>query len=58
MMHVEIIIQIIQLFNGESSTIDKRKIGDWLKETTDNRKLYNDLKKIWLAAGLYGNKDS
>ena len=57
-MHEEKTIQIIRLLNGECSTIEKNKIGDWLKESEDNRKLYTDLRKIWLAAGVFENKDS
>lgn len=48
---------IIRLFS-DTASFDERKIVEaWIDESTDNKKLFNDLKEIWLASGASRNAD-
>lgn len=48
---------IIRLFSDEADAAEKRTISDWLSQSAENTKLYNDLKEIWLSAGVRSNAD-
>ncbi len=48
---------IIRLFIGEASPEEKKSIGDWLSQSPENQKFYNDLKEIWLQSGVANNSD-
>jgi len=58
-MHFDQNIQrmIIRLFSGEASREEKKDIENWLNQKPENRKLLNDLKEIWLTAGIEQNAD-
>jgi ferric-dicitrate binding protein FerR (iron transport regulator) len=45
------------LFTGEASPEEKRSIKDWLNLSSENQKLFNDLKEIWLSTGTTNNAD-
>ena len=49
---------IIRLFAGEASPDEKLIVGDWLNQSANNEKLYNDLKEIWLTTGTDSNADN
>ncbi|NOY97504.1 MAG: DUF4974 domain-containing protein [Chlorobi bacterium] len=53
----DIHLKIIRLFTGDANPGEKRVVGDWLNLSESNRKLYNDLKEIWLATGVGNNAD-
>lgn len=53
----DINILLIRLFSGEANTEEKKVISDWLEQSEDNKKLYNDLREIWLASGIQSNAD-
>lgn len=48
---------IIRLFSGEADAAEKKTILDWFDKSAENKMLYNDLKEIWLSAGVQGNAD-
>lgn len=48
---------IIRLFSGEASGEEKKDIENWLNQEPENRKLLNDLREIWLTAGIEQNAD-
>ena len=48
---------IVRLFAGEAGTQEKSEINDWLNLNEENRKLFNDLKEIWLSCGVEQNAD-
>lgn len=48
---------IIRLFSGEASREEKKDIENWLNQEPENRKLLNDLREIWLTAGIEQNAD-
>jgi len=48
---------IIRLFAGEASNEEKRIIETWLYGHSDNKKLFNELKEIWLCSGIEYNPD-
>ena len=48
---------IIRLFSGEAGNEEKRDIETWLKRQPENRKLFNELKDIWLSSGMAQNPD-
>lgn len=50
-------ILIIRLFTGEVNPEEKNFIKVWLGQSTENRKLFNDLKEIWLSSGVKNNAD-
>jgi len=58
-MHFDQNIQrmIIRLFSGEASREEKKDIENWLNQEPENRKLLNDLREIWLTAGIEQNAD-
>ena len=49
---------IIRLFSGEADQVEKKKIEEWLGESAVNKKLYADLREIWLSAGIQNNADN
>jgi len=51
-------ILIIRLFSGEAEIDEKKKIEEWLGISTENRKLFSDLKEIWLSSGIQTNADN
>jgi len=50
-------ILIIRLFSGEANPDEKKIISEWLALSAENKKLYNDLREIWLSAGIETNAD-
>ena len=48
---------IVRLFSGEADAAEKKAISDWISQSAENTKLYNDLKEIWLSAGVGNNAD-
>lgn len=50
-------IKIIRLFMGEATPDEKVFVGKWLSQSTENKKLYNDLRDIWLSTGSQNNAD-
>lgn len=48
---------IIQLFAGGADIEEKKTIETWLKGSPGNRKLFNELKEIWLSSGIEHNPD-
>ncbi|MEI6275702.1 MAG: FecR domain-containing protein [Prolixibacteraceae bacterium] len=48
---------ILRLFSGEADTNEKIKIAEWLEKSVENRKLYSDLRDIWLSTGVQNNAD-
>ena len=51
-------ILIIRLFSGEVNPDEKKEIQEWLSQSAENRKLYADLREIWLSAGTESNTDN
>lgn len=52
-----IYIIITRLFIGEASPREKAVIKGWLNQSSENRKLYTELKEIWLLSGVKNNSD-
>ena len=50
-------ILILRLFSGEADPNEKIKIAEWLELSVENRKLYSDLRDIWLSTGVQNNAD-
>ena len=50
-------ILIIRLFSGEANPDEKKIISEWLALSAENRRLYSDLREIWLSAGIESNAD-
>jgi len=48
---------ILRLFAGEADFDEKQKIAEWLSLSVENKKLYIDLREIWLTTGLQNNAD-
>ena len=48
---------IIRLFSGEAKPEEKTIISDWLQQSEENKKLYSDLREIWLSSGIQSNAD-
>lgn len=48
---------IVRLFAGEGSDEEKSAIESWLNQDTENQKLLDNLKEIWLSSGLEHNPD-
>lgn len=48
---------IVQLFSGEAGKEEKSKLEVWLNKEPGNRKLFSDLKEIWLSSGVENNPD-
>jgi len=55
---INIDILIIRLFSGEANPDEKKKIEEWLGQSAENRKLYADLREIWLSTGTQSNADN
>ncbi len=55
---ISIDILIIRLFSGEANPDEKQKIEEWLGQSVENKKLYADLREIWLSAGIQSNADN
>jgi len=53
----DINILLIRLFSGEADTVEKERIADWLDLSAENKKLYSDLREIWLSSGIQTNAD-
>jgi len=54
----DINILIIRLLSGEADVNEKKIIADWLRHSDDNKKLFADLREIWLSSGIPSNADS
>jgi ferric-dicitrate binding protein FerR (iron transport regulator) len=54
----DIDILIIRLFSDEANPDEKKKIAEWLNQSSENTKLYTDLREIWLASGIQSNADN
>ena len=48
---------ILRLFSGEADASEKKTIAKWLGLSAENKKLYSDLREIWLSTGIQGNAD-
>ncbi len=48
---------IVRLFAGEAIPEEKIEIQEWLNLSSENRKLFSELKDVWLAAGIDSNAD-
>jgi ferric-dicitrate binding protein FerR (iron transport regulator) len=46
---------IIRLFAGEANSEEKKTIEAWLNDKPENRKLFDELKEIWLSSGIEHN---
>jgi ferric-dicitrate binding protein FerR (iron transport regulator) len=53
----DINILIIRLFSGDASPEEKKVVSEWLGQSAGNRKLYSDLREIWLTTGIQTNAD-
>jgi len=54
----DINILIIRLLSGEATVGEKAEIEEWLKLSAENKKIYNDLREIWLSTGTETNADN
>jgi transmembrane sensor len=54
----DINILIIRLLSGEAEVNEKKIIADWLSQSDENKKLFADLREIWLSSGVPSNADS
>lgn len=54
----DINILLIRLFSGEADLNEKKRIADWLDLSAQNKKLYSDLREIWLSSGIETNADN
>ena len=54
----DINVLLIRLFSGEADTVEKKRISDWLDLSAENKKLYSDLREIWLSSGIETNADN
>lgn len=50
-------MQLIRLFSGDADSGEKERIADWLDQSDENKKLYSDLREIWLSSGIQSNAD-
>ena len=48
---------IIRLFAGETNPEEKKIVSEWLSQSAENKKLFHDLREIWLSAGIPNNSD-
>lgn len=55
---INIDILIIRLLSGEANPDEKKNIEEWLGQSAENKKLYADLREIWLSAGAQSNADN
>jgi len=51
-------ILIIRLLSGEADKTEKEIIADWLEQSAENKKLFADLREIWLSTGIKNNADN
>lgn len=49
---------IVRLLSGEADTHEKKIISDWINLSADNKKLFNDIREIWLTSGSEKNADN
>lgn len=49
---------IIRLLSGEASHAEKNQISDWIKLSEENKRLFFEIRDIWLKSGSSGNADS
>jgi len=56
--NTDINILLIRLFSGEADPDEKQRIADWLNQSSENKKLYSDLREIWLSSGIDSNADN
>jgi len=54
----DINILLIRLFSGDADSDEKKRIADWLNQSAENKKLYSDLREIWLSSGIDSNADN
>lgn len=54
--HINILI--IRLLSGEASHAEKNLISDWIKLSEENKRLFFEIRDIWLRSGSSGNADS
>jgi len=54
----DINLLLIRLFSGEAEPGEKKEIADWLDLSAENKKLYSDLREIWLSSGIQTNADN
>ena len=50
-------LKIVRLFSGQANEKEKEGISQWLNQSEDNRKLYDDLREIWVSSGVQNNSD-
>jgi ferric-dicitrate binding protein FerR (iron transport regulator) len=49
---------MIRLFSGDADQDEKKFISEWLEQSAENKKLYADLREIWLSSGIESNADN
>ncbi|MFV0591012.1 MAG: FecR family protein [Draconibacterium sp.] len=49
---------IIRLFISKATPDDRNIVRDWLNQSPENKKLYHELRDIWLASGTLKNSDN
>lgn len=55
--HETIHESIVRLFSGEAGNEEKSRVEAWLNLESGNRKLFHDLREIWLSSGVKNNTD-
>jgi ferric-dicitrate binding protein FerR (iron transport regulator) len=55
--HESIHLLILRLFSGEADFNEKKQIAEWVDLSAENKKLYIDLREIWLSTGVQNNAD-
>lgn len=55
--HESIHLLILRLLSGEADFNEKNRIAKWLDLSVENKKLYIDLREIWLSTGIQENAD-
>jgi len=48
---------IIRLLSGEADASEKEIIAGWICQSAENKKLFADLREIWLSSGIQNNAD-
>ena len=48
---------IIRIFTDEANSEDRKAVQQWLNESENNKKLFQDLQEIWLTTGVPNNAD-
>jgi len=54
----DINVLLIRLFSGDADQDEKKIITEWLEQSAENKKLYADLREIWLSTGIETNADN